>query len=109
MAREIDGVFINEGAVFSLPLPQELVIGFSLAVLAATILLLLRTHSWRSRGPLLLILAGGVGNLAQRVRYGGVHDPFQLGTAAFNLFDLLIGVGCIWLLVILWRLTKQVD
>ena len=109
MAREADGVFTNEAAAFSLPLPQQFVVAISVLVLAAALLLLYRSRSWQARGPLLLIVAGGIGNLTQRLRYGGVLDPLEVGTAVFNYFDVLIGLGLAWLLLALWRTERLFD
>ncbi|HEY6642421.1 signal peptidase II [Povalibacter sp.] len=56
--------------------------------------------------PLTLILAGGTGNLIDRIAYGGyVVDFVNLGigslrTGVFNVADVAIMTGVIWLLIV---------
>ncbi|HMN43854.1 MAG TPA: signal peptidase II [Povalibacter sp.] len=59
----------------------------------------------RNLVPLSLILAGGAGNLIDRVAYGGyVVDFLNLGigtlrTGVFNVADVAIMAGVVWLLL----------
>ena len=109
MARGASAAFFNEAAAFSLPVPNIAVMLFGLVVVLGITVALVRSRSWRTRVPLLLMLAAGLGNLAQRVRYGGVYDPIAVGSAVFNLFDIAIGIGALWLLVVVWRSRHTVD
>ncbi|MDR2753581.1 MAG: signal peptidase II [Oscillospiraceae bacterium] len=55
-----------------------------------------------------LILAGGVGNLVDRVLQGYVVDYFEflfVHFAIFNLADVLIFCGVVWL--VLWLLVQE--
>ncbi len=67
--------------------------------------------SWRI--PLVLILSGALGNLADRVRFGEVVDflDFYIGTAhwpAFNVADSAITVGAVLLTILAFRGEKDV-
>jgi signal peptidase II len=61
---------------------------------------------------LALIVAGGVGNLIDRVRFHGRVTDFiylaagPLHTGVFNIADMAITTGVIWLLVT-WAMTKK--
>ncbi len=66
--------------------------------------------SWRI--PLVLILSGALGNLADRVRFGEVVDflDFYIGTAhwpAFNVADSAITVGAVLLTILAFRGEKD--
>lgn len=93
--------FLNQGAVFSLPVGNQLMILIAGLVLLGCVIALLRSRSWQIRLPLMLIMLGGGVNLYQRIRYSGVLDPFQLGMARFNLADIAIVSGALWLIVVL--------
>ena len=91
----------NEGAAFGLPVSRETVAGVSAAVLG---LLWLR----RKRAPLAagLALGGGLSNLLERVRHGGVYDylrfpkaPKKLRNYVFNAADFAVFAGAVGLLL----------
>jgi lipoprotein signal peptidase len=46
-----------------------------------------------TRYSLLLILAGGISNLIDRLVWGGVRDIFMVGTLYFNLADVYVVLG----------------
>jgi len=56
-----------------------------------------------------LILGGGIGNLIDRVSYGGLVTDFlhlrlgPLQTGIFNVADMAITAGCLTLVVVFWR------
>ena len=93
---------LNQGMAFSLLSGKQLFL-----ILATSAALLL----FRSRGKLLqqiafiLVLAGGIGNLIDRVLNGEVVDyinPLFIDFAVFNFADILVCVGvALWVLVIL--------
>lgn len=95
-----DDYFINESAAFGLFLPRWLII-----LLATVIILLLIKETAvlarkRKRFQLLsvsAIIAGGVGNMIDRFRYGGVLDYIETFAwiPVFNFSDLLITIGVI--------------
>lgn len=98
----------NYGAFLSLggSLPQgwlSLVVAVILAGLAAYLLFARRIQP-ASVLPLSLVLGGGVSNLIDRLAYGGyVVDFLNLGigslrTGIFNVADIAISAGVVWLL-----------
>lgn len=78
-------VYLNTGTIFSLAWPNWLV-----AILAVIVLL---AYMADFKPGVSLILAGGAGNLIDRLIYDGVRDIFFLGTLAFNLADLFVLIG----------------
>lgn len=104
----------NTGAAFSLlagshtAWRQALFVAVSVLAVGVIVYLLSRTpkeEAWTKRG-LVLILAGALGNLIDRLRFGEVVDflDFYLGTLhwpAFNVADSAITVGAAILLVTL--------
>lgn len=79
-------------------------------LLAALMVYLVRRYdlSWQRFVPLCLVLAGGVGNLIDRVAAGYVVDFVSIGvgplrTGIFNVADVAITVGAVWLFVTSWR------
>ena len=61
---------------------------------------------------LALIVAGGIGNLIDRLRFGGYVTDFlylhawRLHTGVFNVADMAITGGVLWLLLA-WVLPKR--
>lgn len=97
---------LNTGVSFRL-LAQLPVWGISLLTfcVGCGLFWLLRDR-WRSAGgALTLVLAGGVSNLIDRLRLGGVIDflPIPLTALHNNLADWLIAGGLLWLLISEWR------
>ena len=84
---------------------------FLILATSAALLLVAYLLFFRSRGKLLqqiafiLVLAGGIGNLIDRVLNGEVVDyinPLFIDFAVFNFADILVCVGvALWVLVIL--------
>ena len=93
----------NTGAAFSSFSGSTGLLTALTALLVAGILIWLLTHRQeprRFRIPLLLILAGGAGNLIDRLCFSYVTDFIELlfvRFAIFNLADILITAGAIWL------------
>jgi len=116
---------LNTGAVFGLGKGKQwLFVLFSIAATALIGRAFWKTPRgwWLFRTALAMILAGALGNLYDRVRYGAVRDMFYLfpevklpfgltwpGGAEhvypwiFNLADAALVVGVIVLFVIVWR------
>ena len=104
---------LNQGMAFSLLSGKQLFL-----IIATSIALILVAYGlfFRSRGrylqqaALLLILAGGIGNLIDRVLNGEVVDyinPLFIDFAVFNFADICVCVGvALWVLVIL---LEEVD
>lgn len=106
----------NDGAAFSMLANQEwgrwfLIIVTSVALLVVLYLLLTRKLSDAKlcQAALVLIFAGGVGNLIDRIRTGYVVDFFAttfIDFAVFNVADCFITIG--FALLILYFLLSEI-
>jgi signal peptidase II len=109
----------NAGAFLSIGsnLPQRLrttifdgIVTIVLAV-AAVVLFRGRVQSRGDEVALALIIAGGAGNLIDRLRFGGRVSDFlylsagALHTGVFNIADMAITFGVLWLLAS-WAFTR---
>jgi len=121
----IDGFFNivhvrNPGAAFGFlaAAPQLFRYIFFISVTLAAILLILhylrvsRIEETSLVSVLALILAGAVGNLIDRIRFGEVVDFLDVYIGAhhwpaFNVADSAISVGAVYLIVILLRRRKE--
>jgi signal peptidase II len=80
--------------------------------MAAWFLLTGRVHGRGDDVALALIIAGGIGNLIDRLRYGGVVTDFlylhagPLHTGVFNVADMAITGGVLWL-ALAWMLPRR--
>ena len=73
---------------------------FALAVIAV----LFHAFAEKFQFPAVLIAAGILGNLINRIQYGFVIDFVDLQVwPVFNLADSLIFIGMAWLIVLSWR------
>lgn len=98
---------LNQGMAFSLLSGKQL---FLIVATSAALLLIAYILFFRSRGKLLqqlsliLVLAGGIGNLIDRVLNGEVVDYINLlfmRFAVFNFADICVCVGvALWVLAI---------
>ena len=98
---------LNQGMAFSLLSGKQL---FLIIATSAALILVAYGLFFRSRGKylqqaaLLLVLAGGIGNLIDRVLNGEVVDYINLlfmRFAVFNFADICVCVGvALWVLVI---------
>jgi signal peptidase II len=102
------GGFLSLGGTLPSPLRQCLFVGFNSVFMIAISVFLVRKEniSISMFLALALILAGGIGNLIDRVRHDGLVTDFivlRLGpmrTGVFNIADVAVtlGVGIIFLL-----------
>lgn len=83
---------INSGFAFGL---GEEVWSWAFLILLLAITIDCAKRGWRA--PDLFIVSGGVGNVIDRLWVGGVVDWITLGTMWFNLSDVLISVGVLWI------------
>lgn len=105
----------NEGIAFGLPLPslgRWLIVGASVVVLGVLASLIVKAdeRDWLRLFPSMLVSAGAIGNLIDRLRWDrGVVDfigPIDLGFMywpIFNVADMAITTGAILLAISLWR------
>lgn len=97
----------NRGAFLSLGenLPDHLRAWFFNGVVAAGLLALAIYLVRHPELPLTLVFAGGVGNLIDRMRFDGRVTDFlylhagPLHTGVFNVADMAITAGALWLMV----------
>lgn len=97
--------FSSNPNLFFEPINQRFLIVFSTAVLGILIFLIIK--EWKKENSililsLLLITAGGISNLYDRIIFGYVIDfiwVFFLPKFTFNLADFIITLGCIFLAV----------
>ena len=92
--------YINRGVAFSI-WPSTLWWYLIPMVIVSLIAILTKTSSW----GLALIIGGGIANLVDRLKYGGVIDFIKLNHwPVFNLADIMIVSG---LCIILWNLHRH--
>jgi len=94
----------NEGISYSIPLNGWLVIVITsviIFVLVFIIIRIVRKKEWNYYSPLLLIILGAFSNLLDRLRYEYVVDMVNIGQwLTFNIADLMILVGALWLIIV---------
>jgi signal peptidase II len=93
------GASLDDGARFWI-----LTAGVSVFLVIAGWILFFRTNNLLYAVSLALIVAGGIGNLIDRVLYGSVIDFMNLGfgnlrTGVFNIADMAISLGAVLMLV----------
>ena len=98
----------NDGAAWSILEGQQWF--FTVVTLIALAVLAYLFYRWRRQPrllwPLTLILAGAIGNFIDRLQNGYVVDMFELlfiNFPVFNVADVCLTVGVVWLLVIFIR------
>lgn len=98
----------NDGAAWSILEGQQWF--FTVVTLIALAVLAYLFYRWcrqpRLLWPLTLILAGAIGNFIDRLQNGYVVDMFELlfiNFPVFNVADLCLTVGVLWIVVIFIR------
>ncbi|MEI6117943.1 MAG: signal peptidase II [bacterium] len=84
---------LNKGISRSLPVPFFIIIGISILGIVAFIRLFAKRKVNRSIAALLI--AGTIGNLADRIIYGGVRDFINVHIFNFPIFNLADTMLCI--------------
>lgn len=96
------GAFCNARGPWGSSISNGSMMIIAIPILAAGFVALLDARSRAVRFPLLLILAGGIGNLASRSVFGCVLDiTFVRWFPAFNIADVMLTAGCISLASVL--------
>lgn len=110
LIRQFGGFYVcNKGIAFSLPVPWWIIYAIFFIFFLMVILYLfekirLKDYTLNKVG-LVLISGGALGNLIDRFRHSCVVDFIDLGFfPVFNLADVFIFVGAIW---ILFRSVKK--
>lgn len=106
----------NRGAAFGILQGQTIILVFVVAIFLAAILYFLISGKIRSTfliWTLSLILAGGVGNLIDRISRGYVVDYLDIGPLfsfpVFNFADCCVVVGAIMLIIYMLFLDGKKD
>lgn len=94
----------NSGAAFSMLSGQRilLIVVPLIAIIGCTIYIFKNEYiSKVLSAALLMIIAGGAGNLIDRILFGPVTDMFKLSVfpPVFNIADISVTFGCILLIV----------
>lgn len=95
----------NDGAIFgSMSGQRWFLVGFTMLVIIAGIFMLFKymRHSKVLTSAFVLFIAGGIGNLIDRIRYGSVVDMFEFKIfrfAIFNVADIFVVFAVILLFV----------
>lgn len=96
----------NQGAAFSM-FENNMLVTVGLTTLLIAVCIVLMAREWRKGSkPLVfcfvMIAAGGVSNLYDRLSAGFVTDMFSFGSfAVFNVADIFIVCGCILAMLLL--------
>lgn len=94
----------NDGAIFgSMSGQRWFLIGFTTLVIIAGIVFMLMTlkRSKLLTAAIMLFVAGGIGNLIDRIRFGYVVDMFEIKLfdfAVFNVADICVTVAFVMIL-----------
>lgn len=103
---------LNPGIAFGLRLPGSsllLIFGWIAAVTLAVYLLILARRGDPLRWPVMLFLAGAIGNSIDRALYGEVTDFLDVDFPnfilerwpVFNVADSCVTIGIVWMIVLL--------
>lgn len=99
----------NFGIALDIPIASYIVIPIiAIIVLVAARAFWQHRHDEAIAIPLAFIVAGGLGNLFDRIFYGFIVDYLIIGRSAFNISDLMILGGVIGLIVATRRTEKKV-
>ncbi len=92
--------FFNKGVAFSLSIPYQVTLIFSLPIIILVLYLLITEWKKENKNLLLLtawslIFAGAISNFFDRIIYKHVIDYFLITTAIINISDIMIVMGLI--------------
>jgi signal peptidase II len=104
----------NTGAAFGMFQGMSLVFGILAIVVSVAIVYyfpLVPKEDWLIRLALGLQLGGAIGNLIDRVQYGGAVTDFVSvgGFAVFNVADASISVGVVLLILGMWLRERRLE
>ena len=97
-----ENVICNTAGAWGIPLPVPLLIALSFGVLF--LLVTWQLHERSISGSAVWLLAGGTGNLIDRMIQGCVTDFIRIFSfPVFNLADVYLTVGTLFLVLFIWR------
>lgn len=101
-------LFQNLNIAFSIPLPQNLIIVITILFIGGLtyylFILNYRKGQVVLKTSLLLIIAGGISNLYDRLQYGFVVDYINIPYfPVFNLCDVMISAGAVLIAVFVFK------
>ncbi|MFA6272405.1 MAG: signal peptidase II [Patescibacteria group bacterium] len=95
--------YLNEGIIFSVPLPKTLIYIITVLIISIVIYLLYEAYQMKSRTLIIgysLVAVGAFSNLLDRINHGAIIDFINLTVLpVFNLADCLITAGAIILIL----------
>ncbi len=102
----------NRGAAFGMLANHQwlfIVVTAVVCVAIAAALIFYQNHTALTRTALTLVLAGGIGNMIDRLHYQYVVDyiHFQFFPPVFNFADICVTVGCALLIIYLLFFTDE--
>jgi len=102
----------NQGIAYGIPLPSAVLV-ILVAIILIVMVWFVGLALWRSRlsmaAALGLIIFGAFSNLLDRLHYGYVADLFVISRwMVFNLADLMITMGAIWLVILFLKKPNSV-
>ncbi|MFA6307269.1 MAG: signal peptidase II [Patescibacteria group bacterium] len=103
---------INQAIAFSLPMTYLVL--YPIIILILLVLFWFWKRDWQKKNILIwpwgLVIIGAVSNLLDRIQYGGVIDFINIKYfTIFNLSDIYISIGVVWLLWYEWLYKKTID
>ncbi|MFA6272800.1 MAG: signal peptidase II [Patescibacteria group bacterium] len=89
--------YLNEGIIFSVPLPKMLIYIITVLIISVVIYLLYEAYQMKNRSLIIgysLVTVGAFSNLLDRFNYGAIIDFINLRVLpVFNLADIIITIG----------------
>ena len=103
----------NEGISYSIPFDPTLitvVVSLIIVVLAAAAAVAYRKQNFQLVAPLVIVIFGAFSNLLDRLQHGYVVDYIILTSwPVFNIADVMVSVGALWIVLVTLRHGKVVD
>lgn len=97
------GIFPNAAGAFGVSWPVPLLLAGAVAVLTVLVYLGITQQRASARMAAAVAVAGGMSNLFDRLMFGFVRDVAAVDSLTFNLADIAIVTGILWLLAMIWR------
>ncbi len=108
-AQQHWSIFRNDDFAFSIPIPEPIMFGLYAVVMILVVWYIKKIwHTITDQAKLgwVLIIAGGVANIVERIVLGYVRDFLYIANGVFNVADLCIFAGVIIVLIMNRERTK---